>query len=160
DDKTARTFGRRELERLLGAAGLPNTLFLYPFPDYKLPAVVLTEQGLADGDFNAAAVIAHCHARDYNGSPYRRFDSEPATEVVDRNGLLAELSNSFLIVATAQHSPKPESASLAFSWSADRIPELCTQTTFLRQGTEIAVCKQSLLAGSDRNIFLPGGFTI
>lgn len=158
--KTARTFGRVELTSLLAAAGLTNTSFFYPFPDYKLPSVVLSELALLDGDFNAADVVAHCTARDYNGSPYRSFDEALAIDVVHRNQLLADLSNSFLVVATTADHPAPQPAELAFSWSADRIPELCTQTTFVRRGSDIEVHKQALNSASAGNISLPGGITI
>jgi SAM-dependent methyltransferase len=159
-EATARTFGRRELKTLLDSAGLPNTSFYYPFPDYKLPSVVLSEQAVTAPDFNAANVIAHCHARDYNGSPYRGFDEALAAEVVHRNGLLADLSNSFLVVATASNEAMPHTAELAFSWSADRIPELCTQTRFVRNGTRIEVLKQPLTSASAHKIPLPGDITI
>ncbi len=131
--KTARTFGREELKSLLGTAGLPHARFYYPFPDYKLPSVVLSEKAFADDDFNAADVVAHCTARDYSGSPYRSFDDALVADVVHRNKLLAELSNSFLVVATATEDAQTEPHELAFSWSADRIPELCTETTFIRE---------------------------
>ncbi len=158
--KTARTFGRVELMYLLAGAGLTNTSFFYPFPDYKLPSVVLSEQALLDGDFNAADVVAHCTARDYNGSPYRSFDEALALDVVHRNGLLADLSNSFLVIATTADHPAPQPAELAFSWSADRVPELCTQTTFVRCESEIEVHKRPLTSASAGNIALPGGITI
>jgi SAM-dependent methyltransferase len=157
---TARTFGRRELKSLLSSAGLPNTLFYYPFPDYKLPSVVLLEAALSDADFNAAEVIAHTQARDYNGSPYRSFDEALAVDVIHRNGLLGDLSNSFLVVATKDGEVMATPAELAFSWSADRIPELCTQTTFVRNGSGIEVHKQVLTASSAGEISLPGNVRI
>lgn len=159
-ETTARTFGRRELKSLLGSVGLLHTLFYYPFPDYKLPSVVLSEQALSDPDFNAADVIAHCQARDYNGSSYRGFDEALAADVVHRNGLLADLSNSFLVVATKADDTVPQPSALAFSWSADRIPELCTQTTFVRSESGIVVSKEPLTTGTAREIFLSGGTTI
>jgi SAM-dependent methyltransferase len=157
---TARTFGRRELKTLLDSAGMPNTSFYYPFPDYKLPSVVLSERAITDPDFNAVELIAHCHARDYNGSPYRSFDEALAAQVAHRNGLLADLSNSFLVVATVNNEAMPQAAELAFSWSADRIPELCTQTTFVRNGTRIEVLKRPLTSASAHEIPLPDDITI
>lgn len=156
----ARTFGRHALKALLGDAGLPNTSFYYPFPDYKLPSVVLSDVALNDADFNAADVIAHTHARDYNGSPYRSFDEALVADVVHRNGLLADLSNSFLVVATNDDVAIPTPSELAFSWSADRIAELCTQTTFVHSGGKIEVHKQALTSASAGEISLPGDIRI
>jgi GT2 family glycosyltransferase/SAM-dependent methyltransferase len=142
--RTARTFGRRELIALLSAAGLSQVRFYYPFPDYKLPSVVLSENALTDPGFDAIDLLARCHARDYTGSPYRGFDEALAFSVLHANGLLADLSNSFLIVATPDKEPPARTTELAFVWSVNRAPEVCTQTTFVRDGSGIRVLKEPL----------------
>ena len=142
--RTARTFGRRELIALLSAAGLSQVRFYYPFPDYKLPSVVLSENALTDPGFDAIDLLARCHARDYTGSPYRGFDEALAFSVLHANGLLADLSNSFLIVATPDKEPPARATKLAFAWSVNRAPEVCTQTTFVRDGSGIRVLKEPL----------------
>jgi SAM-dependent methyltransferase len=157
---TARTFGRRDLDGLLRSSGLAHTQFYYPWPDYKLPSAMLTEQALGDPQLHAADVIAHCHARDYNGSPYRAFDEALAADVAHRNGLLGDLSNSFLVVASADALPAA-AAEIAFSWSADRIPELCAETVFRRTGASIEVRKHPLIAPSSvHEVRLPGGIVV
>lgn len=155
-----RTFGRKELANLLSAAGFPNIFFYYPFPDYKLPSVILSEQAFADSDFNAADVVAHCQARDYNGASYRCFDEALAASVLYKNGLLADLSNSFLVVATSRDGAEIGSAELAFSWSVDRVAEFCIQTTFKRRDTDIEVRKSLLTSPRGRQVCLPGGIAI
>ncbi len=142
--KTVRTFGRRELIALLSAAGLPHLCFYYPFPDYKLPSVVLSDSALTDPGFDATDLLARCHARDYTGSPYRDFDEALAFSVLHTNGLLADLSNSFLVVATPDSEARLSATDLAFAWSVNRAPEFCTQTTFVRRGPEIRVLKKLL----------------
>ena len=87
--QTARTFGRVDLKAQLSSAGLPNAYFYYPFPDYKLPSVVLSEEALSDPEFNAGDLLARSHARDYAGSPFRSFDEALAFSVLHDNGLLA-----------------------------------------------------------------------
>ena len=37
------TFGKVELKTLLSESGFKNIDFLYPFPDYKLPYIIVTE---------------------------------------------------------------------------------------------------------------------
>ena len=143
---TARTFGRQELIALLSASGLSRLRFYYPFPDYKLPTVVLSENALTDPGFDTVDLLARCHARDYTGSPYRGFDEALAFSVLHANGLVADLSNSFLVVATADKEPGARAAELAFAWSVNRAPEFCTQTTFVRDGSEIRVLKKPLTA--------------
>src|SRR5262249_48281059 len=53
-----RTFGRRELEHHLLSAGLHYLEFYYPFPDYKLPRVILSDAALRVPQFNAADLFA------------------------------------------------------------------------------------------------------
>ena len=147
--KTARTFGRRELIAQLSAAGLSQANFYYPFPDYKLPSVVLSEKALTEPGFDVIDLLARCHARDYTGSPYRGFDEALAFSVLHSNGLLADLSNSFLVVATPDTEPQASTTELAFAWSVNRAPEFCTQTTFVRHGSEIRVLKKPLISSDN-----------
>src|ERR1039458_6499579 len=159
--RTARTFGRRELIALLSATGLSQVRFYYPFPDYKLPSVVLSENALTDPGFDAIDLLARCHARDYTGSPYRGFDEALAFSVLHTNGLLADLSNSFLIVATPDEEPPARATELAFAWSVNRAPEFCTQTTFVRDGSGIRVLKESLIpSAKDSRRTVHEGLTI
>ena len=147
--RTVRTFGRQELIALLSAAGLPQMCFYYPFPDYKLPTVILSENALTDPGFDAIDLLARCHARDYTGSAYRGFDEALAFSVLHTNGLLAELSNSFLLVANPDNEPRPNATKLAFAWSVNRAAEFCTQTSFMRDGSEIRVLKNHLPSSAD-----------
>ena len=42
----ARTFSKKQLERLVKSVGFSNTYFYYPLPDYKMPQVVYSEEYL------------------------------------------------------------------------------------------------------------------
>ena len=106
--------------------------------------MVLSENALTEPGFDAVDLLARCHARDYAGSPYRGFDEALAFSVLHTNGLLADLSNSFLVVATPDKEPPARATELAFAWSVNRAPEFCTQTTFVRDGSEIRVLKELL----------------
>ena len=143
--KTAQTFGRQELIEQLSAVGLASTYFLYPFPDYKLPSVILSEDALTDPEFDPTDLLARCHARDYAGSPLRSFDDALAFSSLLDNGLLADLSNSFLVVATPEPLSQSKDRDLAVAFSANnRSPEFATQTRFIRHKTELKVIKESL----------------
>ena len=142
--RTVRTFGRRELTTLLSAAGLPHTYFHYPFPDYKLPVVVLSEDALTDPGFDPVDLLVRCQARDYSGWPYRAFDEALVFPSLHNNGLLADLSNSFLVVATAESESVRSTQELAVAFSVNRSPQFATQTKFVRYGSEIRVSKERL----------------
>ena len=158
--QSARTFGRVDLKAQLAAAGLPNTYFYYPFPDYKLPTVVLAEEALSDPAFDAIDLLARSHARDYNGSPFRSFDDALAFSVLHDNRLLADLSNSFLVVATAEPVTENAPAQLAAAYSVYRAPEFCVQTRFMRRATGIQVVKELLTSIPVHPVLVPDGTTI
>ncbi len=152
-DRTPVTFGRLELAERLRMAGLPGSYFYYPFPDHKLPVVVLSQDGLADPEFDASDLLARCHGRDYTGWQYRGFDDALAFRELGKNQLIADLSNSFLVVAGRQPSAaSAPGTTLATTFAAYRVPELATQTRFVRDGATIRVVKEPLADVAERTI--------
>ena len=148
-DRTVRTFGRKQLIAELSAGGLPYLHFYYPFPDHKLPSVILSDDALSDREFDPVDLLARSHARDYSGSALRGFDDALAFSALHDNGLLAYLSNSFLVVATAEPSLRKNAAEIAVAFStSNRAPEFATQTRFVRQGPKLRVLKESLTASA------------
>ena len=140
--RTARTFGRAELAATVRAAGLPHVAFHYPFPDYKLPRVVLFEAAFSDPDFDAPGALARVQARDYAGGRARHFDEALAARELARNGLLAHFSNSFLLVAARE--PCEGDGVLATAYAAQRKAEFAIETRFAREGDAIRVRKTRL----------------
>jgi SAM-dependent methyltransferase len=97
-----RTWSRRQLDQLLRASGLGHQRWLAPFPDYKLPAVVLHERLYAEPD--AGELIDQlvlqpviCHDR----PPVRLADAAAAHRTWIDAGLGLDVANSFLVVAGA-----------------------------------------------------------
>ena len=58
---TAITFGQRELRLLLQQAGLNGAQFFYPFPDYKLPVTIITDNGLKKPGFDVSGLLLEKH---------------------------------------------------------------------------------------------------
>lgn len=135
EQDSARTFGRRELSSHLRSAGLTAQRFLYPWPDYKLPAIVLDDTALQHEDFLPSDMLARSHARDYSGNELRSFDDALAIDMLVRNGLLGDLSNSFLVVA-GQHEPVRHRDFVAASYAVkQRKARYCTETRIVRDST-------------------------
>lgn len=92
---TVRTFGKRELEELLGQAGLSYTKFYYPYPDYKFPNEIFTD----------ATLQSNGYGRDYynlNGDRYLLYNEQGVAKGLVREGVMATFANSFLVVASAE----------------------------------------------------------
>lgn len=108
------TFGRHVLSEKLRKAGFPNLQFFYPFPDYKLPGLILSESALASERLNIADLLLSNSGRDYPESYQRTFAEDLAWHTVIGNRLLRELANSLLVLA----NPAPAGPLPAPNWLA------------------------------------------
>lgn len=99
DSSGMRTYTKLEWERILEKAGMQHVEFLLPFPDYKLPTVVLAER------YAKTSQYAYCHldtirSRDYVG-PLDLEQPEPLLwEALCHSGTLVDHANAFLIVVS------------------------------------------------------------
>jgi SAM-dependent methyltransferase len=128
----AETFGHQVLLGLLAGAGLPHCETLAPFPDYKMPISVITEEGASASDFDAAALAWQSVRKDPQLPETTSFSLELAWPVITRNSLTIELANSFLVVASKKPGKAMKQGCLAFHYSTDRAPAYCKETIFSR----------------------------
>ncbi len=151
-EKDITTFGHREIGAMLKKSGFGSTEFLYPFPDYKLPKVVISDKGLSHKDFNAADLIRFTKDRHYNPRPKANLLNEYLVwDAVAENGLIKDLSNSFLIVATKGGNQELVDPSLlAKYYTCNRFEPHNTMASFHVQGEDkITVRKSRLGKGPD-----------
>lgn len=153
----ATTFGRRELGRLLCQAQLESQAFYYPFPDYKLPTVMLSEGALSTPGLNVPDLLLNAPSRDYHDDSFRCFDEGLAWRAIHANGLVGDFANSFLIFAGRDETgARP-------SWLArlyNRMPRqrrLAVETTLaIASDDRIDVLKRRLFpdeaTGTDSNL--------
>ena len=131
------TFGRKKLAALLETAGFVSQQFLAPFPDYKLPVSILTEQGIASDSFDAAALAWQSAWRDPQLPPHLAFAPELVWPVVADNGLILDLANSFLVVAGTTCEPLPDPTVLAHHYSTGgRRAAFCKETLFVQRSDD------------------------
>lgn len=101
----AQTWSRAGLRSMLAAQGLSDQRWLYPFPDYKLPTTVLSEQlydtsgadSLIDG-------FVRVPASEDAGQATFVCDARSAHRVLLSAGLGPDVANSFLVVASRSPS--------------------------------------------------------
>jgi precorrin-6B methylase 2 len=140
------TFGKRELTERLSAAGFGARRFLLAWPDYKLPTALVDERAAHDPDFDLAAFVARCVARDFTGPSLRSFYEPLVWSVLQRNGLIADFANSFLVVATETDDSlvvrTPDPATLAWNYSDSRRPSLTVLTRIVREASGLRVRKE------------------
>lgn len=98
-----RTFGRQELASLVKSMGLSEQEFLYPFPDYKMPSTILR----LDSKISSLSKpfwyqwLDFENSRDYTQAKVELFNEHLAAKQVEANGMLADMSNSFIVLASA-----------------------------------------------------------
>ncbi|EER61945.1 Methyltransferase type 12 [Acidovorax delafieldii 2AN] len=126
------TYGRKHLAELLAAAGFARAEFLSALPDYKLPVSILAPSGLESADFDAAALASESVRRDPQMPIQLAFSPELVWPVVMRNGLGADLANSFLIAASVADTSAIDPHVLAYHYSTERRMGYCKQTVFRR----------------------------
>lgn len=140
---TAVTFGKKELREALQSAGLTHTEFYYPFPDYKVPEVVLADAALHRKGFRPEDLLYRSPSRDYSGAGQKAFHESLAWRALVRNGLLGELANSFMVLASTSAQSK-RTPWLASAFNANRLPIFATQTVFRDREDGVVVAKMPL----------------
>ena len=90
-----RTFSRNGLTALAKNAGL-RTEFYYPYPDYKLPEVIFSDERLPKpGEI-------HGNPRNFDNSRFISFDEAKVFDEAIREEIFPEISNSFLVLMSVE----------------------------------------------------------
>lgn len=128
-----RTYDQGEWRSLLADAGLHGSVFLAPFPDYKIPSVVLHEEFLKDAA--AASHLRGAVSRDYLRALDSNFDEYLFWQACSQNGSLLEFSNSYLIVTGSDKAKADRIAAYDFAHftGSQRKAEFRTATRKRRQ---------------------------
>lgn len=134
-----KTFGRKELARLIERADFKSSTFLSPSPDYKLPNSIITEVGFNTVDFDAAALAWQNVKKDPQLPEFTHFNLEKAWPVVIDNDLGMELANSFLVAASCAGTSAIPETTLAYHYSTGRKAAYCKESLFVKseQGIEV-----------------------
>jgi SAM-dependent methyltransferase len=131
DNNSIVTFGRKELGDRVTATGLSQHKWWFPFPDYKLPTLLVSEAGVMPFEgFDLATLTKSASSSDMQYPKYVNFMQERALSPVIKNSLLPELANSFLLVASSQRDAKQQPLPLAIHFAADRRPEFTKKVIF------------------------------
>jgi SAM-dependent methyltransferase len=158
--ETPVTFGREEITRHLDRSGFGHLEFFYPFPDYKLPNLILSEQGARSERLNLRDLLIHGVGRDYQEGQHRAFAEGLAWGSLADNGLIEELSNAFLIRAYKTTQPPPKVDWLAKAYSrSHRRPEFQVESTIKPGASDtLVIRKRSFVLTTRRETVIPSFF--
>jgi Tfp pilus assembly protein PilF/SAM-dependent methyltransferase len=142
------TFGHDELREVVGKAGFSEVDFLLPFPDYKVPTAVVRESALSDRAISFSSIVGPLYARDYHGEKNRHFSERLALKTLEKNGLVAHFSNSFLCLCRLSKAGTPLVTApwAAKIYNTGRRACYRTKTTVFREPVtgEVRVLKERL----------------
>ncbi|MHB8788711.1 MAG: methyltransferase domain-containing protein [Desulfobulbaceae bacterium] len=99
-DKGIQTYDKRQWERIFSDAGVGKYTFVYPFPDYKLPRVLLSDDFVADEPY-AYSLLNRISSADHLSGWQATDDEYLRWKALHESGYLGEFANSFLIVASS-----------------------------------------------------------
>lgn len=136
-----KTFGKVELERRL-ARHFDSVDFFYPYPDYKIPDAVFSEEMLQSG--RAGEMIAGFASRDYYGPVPKLFDESLTTLELAKNNLLTSFANSFVVVAGKSADEESAFQQLGIMFSSGRRQQYRMQTRFIQDDDNVRVEKSLL----------------
>lgn len=90
DNRSVRTFSRGEWERLMKTCGLEYYRFYYPYPDYKFPMEIFTDEALKEQRYGRPAW-------NFNDSRLALFSETELAGALQQEGVADRFANSFLI---------------------------------------------------------------
>lgn len=126
----AETYGYHVLTEKLRSIGMGEIETLLPFPDYKLVNSIITEKGMSDDNFDAAAIAAQSVCADRQPPPAWYMVPELVWPVVVKNKLGLHLANSFLMIAGEAANDSFDKDILAIHFSNQRQAAFCKTTVF------------------------------
>lgn len=129
---SARTFTRRGLEEIVRKCGLRTYSFYYPYPDYKFPTTIYSDEYLPK-----AGELSN-NLRNFDRDRMLLFDEKQVFDQIIAEGEFPLFSNSYLLLI----GPKPQTVYAKFS--NDRAPEYAIRTLIHKsKAGELLVEKQA-----------------
>lgn len=129
-EKGVVTFGRRELIDLLAHTGFTHQEEYLPLPDYKLPTTVVTPVGWRKYSSELSQLAFESAHKDKQSVPAYFFSLEQGIKNIWENDLAADLSSSFLMVASKSEQPALFNNIAAYHYSDSRRASLRKTVVF------------------------------
>ena len=94
--ENVRTFSKKELKEIADEVGLKKQTFYYPYPDYKLPLSIYSDEYLPKpGELNN-------NFRNFDNERMVLFDESREFDNIIKDGLFDQYSNSYLVILEEQ----------------------------------------------------------
>lgn len=133
-NETVRTFSKTELEEILADEGYVYTKFYYPYPDYKFPNEVFTEETMESNQYGRPFI-------NIENDRYWLFDENAVGKSLIKENVRSVFANSFLVEACKEEfEPEVIYAKL----NVERKPEFQIGTSIIKKNNKKHVVKYSI----------------
>ena len=139
------TYDHSEWRSILADADLNSNAFLTPFPDYKIPTVVLHEEFIKQPV--AASHLRGSVSRDYLRAFSSDFDEYVFWQACNQNSHMMEYANSFLIIAGRNNDTASKLAAYDFAHFTGSQRKSRFRTATRKRRDELIVRKENLIPG-------------
>lgn len=136
DNETVRTFSKSELSELLSACDLTAQRFYYPYPDYKFPAEIFTDETILGFGYGKPFI-------NLDEKRYLLFNERPLWNTLTKEEITASFANSFLVDASKKEW-QADNEKLYVKINNDRADAFRIGTSIERQQGEMKVVKYPL----------------
>lgn len=133
-----RTFDKGLLQSKLEDAELDYQLWFYPFPDYKMPDVILAERAFSEPGFDWLTLL-NLPTVDHSLRQRPLFNEREFLRMVARNAPPSAFMNSFLVIASPQPLPQVWQSILAVKIRSQCAPHFRQTKFFMKQNDHITV---------------------
>lgn len=131
-----RTFSKMELSELLEKSGFPYMKYYYPYPDYKFPTEIFTDETLYDNMYGKAYPV-------YTDKNFELFSESEGINDLVKEKILDRFVNSFLVVA-GKEEIQEEKRVLYIKLNRGRKKEFQIQTRIVEEDGERKVEKMAM----------------
>lgn len=133
---SVRTFSKSEWVELMHTCGLGYYKFYYPYPDYKFPCEVFTDETLESQKYGRKNW-------NFTENRFELFPEHEMAETFRKEGIIDRFANSFLI-EMSRCPIKRETEVLYAKLNRDRAEEFAISTRIERVGGSLQVTKSAL----------------
>lgn len=137
DNSAVRTFSKQELTDIFRNCGLEHLKFYYPYPDYKFPSEIYTDETI-----NSAS-----YGREYMNlypTRYSLYNEKSVVDALVREGVMQCFANSFFVEALVGEAKEPEEEQVIYAKMNSGRKEEFRIATIIYQGKEKYVIKKPL----------------
>lgn len=141
-NQSVRTFSKNELGELLENSGFPFLRFYYPYPDYKFPTEIFTDESLYTNSYGRSYPV-------YTDKTADLFAESEGVKAFEKEKILDSFVNSFLVEAGRAENRNPEEI-LYVKLNQERKEKFRLLTRIVRENGEIRAEKEAMAPQAEK----------